>query len=63
MTHAQTDYNWLLAIIESSNNDFHFSCIDKLIDLFYEKHGNEGMKDCLVEVRDKHWNHIHAILV
>jgi hypothetical protein len=62
MSHAQTDFNWILAIIDSSNNDFHFSCIDRLIELFYEKHAIEAMRDMLVEVRYKHWNHIHSIL-
>lgn len=62
MTPAQIDYNWLLNIIDSSNNDFHFSCVDKLIDLFYEKHNNESFKDLLIEARYRHWNLIHSIL-
>jgi hypothetical protein len=38
-------HNWLLKIIETCNNDFHFEAVDKLIELFYEKEKDESLTD------------------
>jgi hypothetical protein len=55
-------YNWLLKIIETCNNDFHFEAVDKLIELFYEKEKDESLVDDLKLARIKKWNEIHLIL-
>lgn len=63
MTRIQYDYNWLQNIIDSANNDFHFDCVDKLVDLFHSKHNNAPLTTCLQEQRAIHWNNIHSILI
>ena len=55
-------YNWLLKIIETCNNDFHFEAVDKLIELFYEKEKDESLTDSLKLARLDKWNEIHHIL-
>jgi hypothetical protein len=55
-------YNWLLKIIETCNNDFHFEGVDKLIELFYEKEKDESLTDELKLARISKWNEIHHIL-
>ena len=55
-------YNWLLKIIETCNNDFHFEAVDKLIELFYEKEKDESLTDSLKLARLDKLNEIHHIL-
>lgn len=55
-------YNWLLKIIETCNNDFHFEAVDKLIELFYEKEKDESLTDSLKLARADKWKEIHHIL-
>lgn len=62
MTEKQQNYNWLMNIIDSCNNDFHFTAVDKLIELFLSRHKDETLTDCLKAQRTSHWNFIHSIL-
>ena len=55
-------YNWLLKIIETCNNDFHFEAVDKLIELFFEKEKDQLLTDDLKLARIQKWNEIHHIL-
>ncbi len=59
----QKDYIWLQAIIDSCNNTFHFACVDKLIEIFAEKHNNYNLFICLSTQREAHFNKVHSILV
>ena len=62
MTEVQEHYNWIMGIIDSCNNDFHFEGVDKLIELFYQRHKNNDLHTCLLQLRAEHWNSIHSIL-
>lgn len=55
-------FNWLKRIIDTSNNDFHFESIDKLIELFHEKFNDNTLKTELELLRVQRWNDIHSIL-
>ena len=56
-------YDWIIRIIETCNNDFHFEAVDKLIELFYEKHLDGEMRTELNILRQNKWNEIHSILI
>ena len=63
MTEAQNVYSWLLTIIDSSTNDFHFEGVDNLIELFAKKFPNDvNLHNLLIDIRQKRWNSIHVIL-
>ena len=63
MDKAQEIFEWIAKIIATSNNDFHFDAIDKLIDLHFLNFQNEEMKQRLTELKHEKWNEIHLILV
>jgi hypothetical protein len=44
------DKAWVLKCIESSFTDFHFDGCQRLIDLFFEKHGSDN-EDAVVELQ------------
>lgn len=56
------DFNWILNIIKSCNNDFHFDCVDTMITLFIAKHKEEALAAELTMQRIHKWNLIHSIL-
>jgi hypothetical protein len=62
MSQAQEHYNWIMNIIDSCNNTFHFECIDNLIELFQKNHNNKELTDCLRQIRNQHWKTVHNIL-
>lgn len=62
MTEAQKDHNWIMAIIDSCNNTFHFECVDRLIDLYAEKHNNAMLSLALLKQREVHFNNVHSII-
>jgi hypothetical protein len=62
MTQEQHNYNWIITIIDSCNNDFHFEAVDNLIYLFGERHKNYHLHLALLDLRQRHWNHLHNIL-
>lgn len=55
-------YNWIVNIIDSCRDDFHFEAVDKLIELFLEKEKNEELYLNLKALRISKWNDIHLIL-
>jgi hypothetical protein len=55
-------YEWIVKIIQTCNNNFHFEAVDKLIELFYEKENDEQLKIELQILRQQKWNEIHNIL-
>ena len=57
------DFEWIVKIIDTCNNDFHFEGVDNLINLYYEKEKNEDLKIELQLLRNKKWNEIHDILM
>jgi hypothetical protein len=56
-------YDWIVKIINTCTDDFHFDCVDKLIDLFYVRFGDEDKRDDLIMIRSQKWNETHAILM
>lgn len=62
MNKSQQAYLWIQSIIDSSNNDFHFTGVDKLISLFNKQFNNASLTICLQEQRQAHWNTIHSII-
>jgi len=59
----EQDFEWVIAIIRSGNNDFHFEVIDNLIMLFITKYPNEKEAELsLIASRWETWNKIHVIL-
>ena len=64
MKQANEIYNWVLVIIDSCTDTFHFDAVDKLIELFAEKFTDEeDLQIMLQQIRQKHWNTIHYILI
>ena len=59
----EEDFKWVIAIIRSGNNDFHFEVIDNLITLFISKYPDATEAEMqLIAVRWETWNRIHVIL-
>lgn len=55
-------HKWIAKIIISCKNPFQFSCVDRLIELYLEKHGDEDSAFDLQIARTEQWNTIHSIL-
>lgn len=56
----QMHYNWLMNIIDSCTDCFHFDCIEKLIAQFKVEYAQETkLHQCLEELKDKRLNHIN----
>lgn len=63
MKSMQEIYKWLICIIDTVNNDYHFEGVDNLIELFAKRFpGNENLIICLKQARQDKWNDIHHIL-
>lgn len=56
-------HDWIVKIIQSSNNTFHFEAVDKLIILFTEKFQDLDLSLELSKKREIRWNEIHDILI
>lgn len=56
-------YDWIVKIIITCKDDFHFDCVDKLIDLFFLRFGDADKRDELIMTRNDKWNETHAILI
>jgi hypothetical protein len=56
-------YDWVAKIINTCQDDFHFDCVDKLIELFFARYGDVDKRDELIIIRNDKWNSIHAILM
>jgi hypothetical protein len=55
-------FNWILAIINSCTDDFHFEAVDKLIEIFFTKFNDDALTDELKTMRAIKWNDIHGII-
>jgi hypothetical protein len=55
-------FSWIVKIIESCTDTFHFECVDRLIDLFYEQEKDESLADDLRLLKFQKFNEIHLIL-
>jgi hypothetical protein len=62
MDRAQETFEWIVKIIDTCNNDFHFEAIDNLINIHYKNFKNEEHKLDLEHLRANKWNEIHVIL-
>lgn len=56
-------YEWIKKIIDTCNNNFHFEAVDKLIELYFDRFGDEQKKSELEILRSNKWNEIHLTLV
>jgi hypothetical protein len=56
-------YDWIVKIISTCTDDFHFDCVDKLIELFYVRFADADKRDDLIMIRSQKWNETHAILM
>ena len=63
MTEDQKAHNWIMAIIDSCTNTFHFEGADILIELYQDKYNNVNMYMALLDQRQTHYNNIHGILI
>ena len=55
-------YEWIVNIIKSCRDDFHFEAVDNLIELFLEREKDEDLYLQLKGLRKNKWNEIHYIL-
>lgn len=55
-------YNWIVNIIDSCTEDFHFSAVDSLIKLYHSKFGDGQLYDELMLKREVRWNQINGII-
>lgn len=55
-------YDWISRIIETCNNDFHFTAVDALIELYFHQVQDEQKYLELKIMRQDKWNDIHCIL-
>lgn len=53
---------WIFNIIASCSEDFHFSAVDSLIELFKLKYGQGAEYDELTLQREVRWNQINGII-
>jgi hypothetical protein len=56
-------FKWVKKIIFTSNNDFHFEAVDRLIELFYEKYADDFLRNELYLLREKKWDEIHLLVL
>lgn len=55
-------FNWIIDIIQSCTDDFHFEAVDKLIELYFEKTKDADLDNQLKLKRAEKWNEIHSIV-
>lgn len=58
----QTIFEWIVKVIDTCNNDFHFAGVDKLIELFNDRFGDPHLSTELNILKKQKWNEIHTIL-
>ena len=61
-TDTDTVYDWIVRIIDTCNNDFHFESVDNLIELYYKKTYNEDGYIDLQLLRWQKYKDVHTIL-
>lgn len=58
----QSIFEWITKVIATCNNDFHFSGVDRLIELFEERFNDPEDTLRLQLLKVQRWNEIHVIL-
>lgn len=58
----QTIFEWIVKVIATCNNDFHFEGVDRLIELFNERYSDPLLTTELNLLKKQRWNEIHTIL-
>ena len=62
ISETDTTFDWIVRIIDTCNNDFHFESIDNLIELYYLKTGNEDKYINLQLIRIQKYKLVHGQL-
>lgn len=62
MENKQNLYDWIVKIIDSCRDDFHFEGVDRIIELFNDKFKDENLHLELKMKRTDKWNEIHTII-
>ncbi len=62
ISETDTTFDWIVKIIDTCNNDFHFESVDNLIELYYLKTGNEDKYIDLQLIRMKKYKLVHGQL-
>jgi hypothetical protein len=62
MENKQNLYDWIVKIIDSCRDDFHFEGVDRIIELFNDKFKDENVLFELKMKRTDKWNEIHTII-
>jgi hypothetical protein len=57
-----TTFDWIVRIIDTCNNDFHFESVDNLIELYYKKTKNEDKYIDLQLIRITKYKLVHGQL-
>ena len=55
-------FQWIVNIIQTCNNDFHFDSVDKLIELYLQREKDEQQYIALKLLRKAKWDEIHNVL-
>ena len=62
MENKQNLYDWIVKIIDSCRDDFHFEGVDRVIELFNDKFKDDNLHFELKMKRTDKWNEIHTII-
>jgi len=62
MENKQNLYEWIVKIIDSCRDDFHFEGVDIIIKLFNDKFKDDDIHFELKMKRTDKWNEIHTII-
>jgi hypothetical protein len=62
MENKKNLYDWIVKIIDSCRDDFHFEGVDKIIQFFDDRFKDENLHFELKMKRTDKWNEIHTII-
>jgi len=62
VSETDTTFDWIVRIIDTCNNDFHFESVNNLIELYYLKTGNEDKYIDLQLIRIQKYKLVHGQL-
>jgi hypothetical protein len=62
ISETDTTFDWIVRIIETCKNDFHFESVDNLIELYYKKTKNEDKYIDLQLIRIQKYKIVHGQL-
>jgi hypothetical protein len=63
LNESHSTFQWLQGVIDSCKHRFHLECVDRLIELYYEKHRDEQLCDELKLMRQAKYDEIHSLLM